>query len=231
MLVTRINVHPYQRLTVSLTNPQGVMVFDGPGMLSDQLNHNSSVISLSSFQSFIVLYKSPRHGRYTTENIKNQGLSYYGSNTSVTRIYVTSLNTVEVPQCTSYLSHQDPNYDRNCHTVCSFTSETGFVNLSITKLFYIGYDQGCVEGGIAYTSSSGYFDKLCQNYTMNVQPKNVENTPVVNIVNERENSFFLVVYSYKHYGQVFLEAAVSSTICKGVFVENKSKFSWILLFC
>ena len=44
-----IKVPVYQRLTLYLSKTLGIHVHGGPGMVSDQVNHNSSVIHLSSF--------------------------------------------------------------------------------------------------------------------------------------------------------------------------------------
>ena len=53
---SKINVLVYHRLALELEKPHGIHVYDGPGMLSVQVNHNSSIIYFSSFQAFIVVY-------------------------------------------------------------------------------------------------------------------------------------------------------------------------------
>ncbi len=233
-LAKTILVPKYLRLTLYLVHPQGFYVHDGPGMMSDQLNHNSPVIHLTSFRAFVVFFKHV--------DKKSHNLTFHGKSITHTRIHVTSSDIVPVPQCRSDTSDQErenrseAENNRNHHCVYSFTSETGFVNLSITRFDYIGYDSAfeqnkCVEGGIAYTHHSGHLTELCNKHTMNTNVPNAKLTSL-NIVNERENVFLLVVYSYKFYSQVSLEAAVSSTQCNGIFFIGKSEFlSLVFWFC
>ena len=46
----------YLRVTVSLRYLAGIHVHDGPGIDSGQVNYNRSVIHLSSFQAFVVIF-------------------------------------------------------------------------------------------------------------------------------------------------------------------------------
>ena len=56
LYTSRIIIPVYVRLTLFLKYPNGIHVHDGPGIDSDQVNHNRSVIHLSSFQAFVVVF-------------------------------------------------------------------------------------------------------------------------------------------------------------------------------
>ena len=64
---------------------------------------------------------------------------------------------------------------------------------------------------------------FCKNYTSNPDTGKMYDKSLMNIVSDTTDGLLLVVYSFKHYSQVSVEATVTSTPCKG-FVIYKSMY-------
>ena len=105
-------------------------------------------------------------------------------------------------------------------------TDANYVNLSITKLTFTGYDSldikttsdsfiDCVQGGIIFASGITGMANLCKNYTSKENMANSQDKVMMNIISDKSVLMF-VVYSYKFYSEVSLEATVSATVCKGV---------------
>ena len=94
-----IKVRVYVRLTLFLKNPNGIHVHDGPGMDSDQVNHNRSVIHLSSFQAFVVVFTCTWTTKYHM-HLQEFGLSYKGRDIKATKVNINNSETLELPPCT-----------------------------------------------------------------------------------------------------------------------------------
>ena len=120
-------------------------------------------------------------------------------------------------------------YHRNQQCVYNITSRTGYVNLSVTKLTYSGYlfgDEGrtdlykCNLGGVAFNKETGkgyVFQTICDNYTSSDSVQKTGEKILMNIISPDRDGWILVMYSYKHYSLVSVEAKVIPTPCKGVF--------------
>ena len=163
-------------------------VHDGPGMNSDQVNHNSSVIQLSSFQAFIVLFtKKPWNYEQDVPNTEF-GLSYFGRKVKAIEIHVPKSQIVRLPPCTTNAEiYQKPSssnklcnkmgHSGNQYCVYNITSGRRYVNLTITKLTYVGYNfddllpkskssDHCHQGGVALITAPKMHN-LCNNYASN----------------------------------------------------------------
>ena len=246
---SKVVVKVYLRVTVSLMHNQGIHVYDGPGMLSDKVNHDNSVMHLSSFQAFIVLFIQKPWNYVQGTHHTEFGVTYFGRKAKALEIYIPKFQILSLPPCTieklttavilqkSYkqnklLNKKEENLlHGNLHCVYNIISERGYVNLSITKLTYIGYNFDdllprstflvqCYQGGVALITSpkSPHF---CNNYTSS---PTTEGKYLMNIVSDTTNGLVVVVYSFKHYSQVSMEATVTSTPCKGIFF-NDSKYT------
>ena len=109
----------------------------------------------------------------------------------------------------------------NLQCVYNITSERGYVNVSIIKLKYIGrnfvdllpksrFHGQCYQGGVTLVRSPKN-QHFCNNYTSNPV---TEDKYLMNIVSDTTDGLAVVVYSFKHYSQVLVEATVTSTPCK-----------------
>ena len=138
-----------------LKYPQGIHVHDGPGMDSDQVNHNSSVIHLSSFQAFVVIFTNTWPNQ--DDHLSEFGLGYLGRMVKATEIYIHNSVFLSLPPCEDLrqtvkmmpkemkmMGNEEEGKEKinhgNFHCVYKITSEVGYVNLSITSLTYIGVD-------------------------------------------------------------------------------------------
>ena len=115
---------------------------------------------------------------------------------------------------------EENRHHRNLHCVYNITSERGYVNLSITKLTCVGYNfndllprskfhSQCYQGGVTLITSHKN-KHFCNNYTPNPA---TDETYLMNIVSDTTHGLVFVVYSFKHYSQVSVEDAVTSTPC------------------
>ena len=157
--------------------------------------------------------------------LDSSGIYWYSRNVKRLKLYANKSKTSVSFSCGS-------NYGRNQHCVYYIKSNVGYVNLSISKLMYTGDDwmeelsgiPDCHQGGVAFNTklSHGNTISLCNNYTSNFTKINEMNVNKLafDLVSDSEKSLILVVYSYKHYSQISLEATVSSTSCKGVFISH-----------
>ena len=184
-----------QRIIVKLKQQRGMHIYDGPGMHSDQINHNSSVIHLSSFQAFIVIYSSvcsltSYENRYVCSEraaLIEYGIVYSGKYIDPIRVHIIHSNILDLPKCnkTSNVWRIEnklrKEVTKGMHCVYKITAETEYVNLSITKMSYTGndyYNEGfftplsCNEGSVAYeikdeSNMHTQWKHLCDNYTSN----------------------------------------------------------------
>ena len=245
----KISCRVHLRLTVSLTHSQGIHIHYRPGMLSDQVNHNNSGIHLSSFQAFVVLFIQKLWNYYHDTHYAEFGLTYFAGKVKALEIYIPMPQILSLPPCTTeklttadtlqksqkqnkLLDKSEENWDHgNLHCVYNITSERGYVNLSITKLTYIGYNFDdllpktrfhgqCYQGGVTLTASPRN-QNFCNNCTSNPA---TEEKYLMNIVSDTTNGLVVVVYSFKHCSQVSVGATVTSTPCKGIFFNN-SKYA------
>ena len=235
---SKVVVKVHLRVKVSLMHPQGIHVHDGPGMLSDQVNHNNSVIHLSSFQAFVVLFIQNPWNYDQDTHLTEFDVTYFGRKVKALEIHVPMPQILNLPPCTieklttadifwkfykqnKLLVKKEENWHhRNLHCVYIITSERGYVNLSITKLTYIGYNSDdilsktsghqCYQGGVTLITSPRN-QNFCNNYTSNPA---TEEKYLMNIVSDTTDGLLVVVYSFKHYSQVSVEATVTSTPVK-----------------
>ena len=98
LYTSRIMVPVYLRLTVFVKDPGGIHVHNGPGMDSDQVNHNCSVCHFSSFHTFIVVFTTTWSNKY--EMYPSEfGLNYTGRYVRATKATYNS-QTLKLPTCT-----------------------------------------------------------------------------------------------------------------------------------
>ena len=128
----RIIVPVYVRLTLFLKYLTGIYVHDGPGMNSDQVNPNSSVIHLSSFQAFVVVFTDTWMTKYDMYLLEF-GLTYKGRDIKVSKIHVYNAQILKLPPCT-IIKHTNTELSkrsnigvkhlnqRNLHCVYNITS-------------------------------------------------------------------------------------------------------------
>ena len=64
LYTSRITLPVYVRLTLFLKHRLGILAHDRPEMDCQQVNHNSSVIHLSSFQAFVVIFTTVWNSKY-----------------------------------------------------------------------------------------------------------------------------------------------------------------------
>ena len=236
-----ILVPVYLRVTVLLKYPNGIHVHDGPGMNSDQINNNKSVIHLSSFQAFVVVFTNIMSNKYEM-NQSEFGLTYIGRYTAATKVHIDNSQTLNLPPCTVLRSintelhkmsdmREGNLHHVNLHCVYNITSDSGYVNLSIAQLTYIGvhYEHlifsrswirkymHCLQGGVAFEKQ-----KLCNNYTS--KPGKYNDKYIMDIVSGTKKGLIFVAYSFKGYSQVSVKATVTSTPCRGLFNEGKYSF-------
>ena len=114
LYTSRITVSVDNRLTLFLKHPPGIHVHDGPGMDSDQVNPNSSVIHLSSFQGFIVVFTNTWNTKYEMY-LPEFGLSYKGRDIKASKVHIYNSQTLELPPCT-VLRHNNTELHKMSNT-------------------------------------------------------------------------------------------------------------------
>ena len=188
LITTRIKVPIYLRLIVILADTRAIHVHDGPGLLSKNMNRGNSFIYLSSFQAFVIIYKIKWE---STEILSDYGIKYYARKVQHHNISLATSQVSILPQCTSQMhSNMEPlsayvnRHHGNKHCVYNLTTNSGYLNLSVTNLRYTGpnfYRSGfsptnkfilhCLQGGLAYEiendkkKNSKTMYQICSNYT------------------------------------------------------------------
>ena len=241
-----------------LKHPQGIHVHNGPRIDSDQVNHNSSVIHLSSFQAFVVIFIDAWPNQ--DDHLSEFGLSYLSRIVKATEIHIHNSVFLSLPPCEDLkqtvkmtpkemkmTENEEEGKEKmnheNCHCVYKITSEMGYVNLSITSLTYIGVDfedlnalsqshaTFCYHGGVGVSIEIAQKDPsmfqmkhFCNNYTSNPDTEKKYDNSLMSIVSNTTDGLLLVVYSFKHYSQVSVQATVTSTPCKGLVIYKSMCF-------
>ena len=234
LFTSRIMVPLHVRLILYLKHPHGIHVHDGPGMNSEQVYHKRSVIHLSSFQAFVVVFTDTWNSRYDIYSWELE-LSYKSREIKAIKVHINNSQTLDLPPCTNFRHnymelHKMSNtgghlFKGNLHCIYNITSNIGYVNMSISQLTYIGiyYDYlhfadefiaNCYHGGVAFK-----LQQLCNNYTS--EPRRYTDKLLMGIVSGSRDGLMVVVYSFKYYSEVTVEATVTSTPCKGTsFTEG-----------
>ena len=243
VLSLRISVPVYLRLIVTLLNPHGIHIYDGPGFLSRQLKQETSLILLSTFQTFIAIYTlSLRHISYE--------ISYGSIMARETDVLVMSNQFVAIPPCKTHFGSRRniTKKSQNKYCVYILRADTGYVNLSITKMTYNGPNynkttpvpehgtnhEECLQGGLSYeifrTDSHPKLQYLCNNYGSKYYYGNDSNHKSFIDIISSSSSMLLVVYSYEYYSDIFVNATITTSVCIGVPKYGGSLFEYIFPF-
>ncbi len=218
---------------------------------------------MSTFQAFAAIYIENRKGNYKLfkyYQYEQYELRYYAISVDVKNIPIPGKGSIVLPPCTTespkVFHVLDDTKNRflqpksnNFHCVYNLTSKSGFVNLSITKMKYIGPDftepefQGCLYGGVAYDTGKREHANnpprdysfwvqggphvtdihyLCDNYSSVMNENDTLQKVLMNIVSHTQDGLLMVVYSYQNYSNISIEASATSTPCQGV-PYHKSK--------
>ncbi len=188
-------------LNISLVDHKSVVVFDGPGIKSETLTGNGDVLSLSSFQCFIVLMYMNSISTATT--ISRFLISF-------TSEPLTSLQELQVR------SVLDINSSDVCDTnpcIVSFRAQNNNrINLTVLALHYVGEESpNCTHGGLL---------------TVESEQNNFEETAVLCSLNQRKtyysrnSSLSLVLYSYQNYSALDTTIRVAVTKCSSIHLSN-----------
>lgn len=232
---------PFTRIIrITLSQPEGIHVHDGPGIHSDQVNNGSTAIDLTSFLAYILYYYTDKsykwcqfYVQYESCNSTNDHIHLSQRQISEHKSFHCSTLATEQNQ-RSYPAHSIRRtlHHPNKHCVYYITSETGYVNVSVTQLFYNGYnswdpefydnENPCVEGGVTFEYNDESFQHFCNNYTANLNLKTDENYLLPNIVSSTPNGLVVVVYSFKSYSHISLKATATATQCQGVHPKYSS---------
>ena len=120
---------------------------------------------------------------------------------------------------------------KNVHCAYKITSDKGYVKLSMKKFSinihtsaYNPSNYDCIEGGIHFRPRLLGIKYICENYTTDFLKTSTYNTWIMNIVSESREGIILIVYSFKQYSTVTVEATVTSTPCRGVVKRSKCTF-------
>ena len=170
--VARICAHFYDRLILYFQHPHSMHVYNGPGVHSDLINlYNKPIIHLSSFQAYVVLYANSLPNNLFHVELSKYSVFYASNKMNQIKIHISNSTFLQLPPCTNTVMSNKKLWTvrnllkNNQHCVYHLTSETGYVNLSITKLEYIGYDligykraqmYQCAEGGVAINRILGH---------------------------------------------------------------------------
>ena len=224
LFTSRIIIPLYVRLTLYLKHSFGIHVHDGPGMNSEQVNHKSFVIHLSSFQAFVVVFTDTWNSRYEMYPWE-LGLNYKSRKIQAIKVHINNSKSLDLPPCTDFRHnymelHRMSNteeghlHNGNLHCIYNITSNIGYVNMSISQLTYVGiyyedyqydYRMNCFYGGVAFK-----VQWLCNNYTS--KPRRYTDKPLMGIVSGSRDGLIVVVYSFKYYGEVSVEASHLDTL-------------------
>ncbi len=234
------------RLTVKLSHPRGFQVFDGPGLQSDQVNHNSSVIHLSSFLALVILYSRNWPDNHPVLSVRKIfwhkfGLTYVGREVSV-KLHVPQSSSIELPSCANtgeQVSQKRPLkqikksfVNRNIHCAFTLTSETGYINLSMSSLTLslslelVASDclsTDCITGGVAFKDKYA-MPFLCANYSSHISGFRLYQTK--NIISWHKNNMVVVIFSHKNYNKITLKATITTTPCRGVLLVRGMKHKY-----
>lgn len=231
-----IKVPLYLRLAVTLKHQRDTVVHihDGPGIFSDQIKQNHSLVHLSTFQAFVVIYALTWPENPNT----SFGISFVGKKSELIELVVSHAQTVVLPPCPTPKAqkHSESKQwrratDRNIHCVYNITPEAGYLNVSISTLTYSGYNfnhntdrksmEDCSMGGVAFYITDEFTNQpraqyLCKNLSSSFATS--ENYKIIpSIVSNSKDSIIFVVYSYKYYSDVMVKVTLSLTPCIGYF--------------
>ncbi len=244
--VAWICVEKAQRLMISLNHPHGIHVHDGPGIHSDQMNNNTSVLYLSSWAAFIVVYTEGQSQHDI--QIQHCGINYQAIDVDMINVHVNNDKALALPSCSaqtgkgqgerlkkskeSQSHYKGTEEQENLHCVYNITSEKGYTDFAIKRLTFLLHksaeDVGnCPEGGVGFTRA--YYNYLknprkfyCSNYTADIKVKSIYDKWILNIVSESRDGLIFVVYSFKYYSAVSIDATVTATPCRGVIYSGES---------
>ena len=226
----RILVPVYCKLTLYSVKSGDFYVYAGPGIRSSIYLWRDPQLHLPTFQALLILIEK----NYPSVSSKIPHLKYRAQNVSHYDIHVSNFENITLPQCT----HEVHKYK---HCVFNITTEHGYVNVSVTRLTYIGVDfkyprsirssdfRECLQGGVAFSLEmrKKFFSMkhLCHNYSSNPNNKETDNhdKPMMNIISSTQDGFLFVVYAFDGYSQVMVEATITSTPCEGVRRYRKVK--------
>ncbi len=235
--VTMLRVPVSERLAVVLKETRGIYLHNGPGVHSDLVNVSCPEILLSSFLAFVVV---STQFWFNTIELSASDIKYASRPVKPVEVFVTHNKSLSLPQCTNparnkkqFLNKQQHTKDKaktfqyggDQHCVFKLFSKTGFVKLSISRLQYVGQDPSfgeqfmpatCSEGGVAIKEDTNNFKYLCTNASSNSNITDEDQSFITDFISSKSNELLLVVYSFKHYSHVLLEAGVSSTACQRV---------------
>ena len=101
LTVVRLKTSVFKRITVKLKHPCGIHVHDGPGKLSEQLNHNNLVIDFSSFLAYILMYTQGWLSNFGIDSI-----DWSTKNIKPIQLYVNHSRQIELSSCFSTLNYR-----------------------------------------------------------------------------------------------------------------------------
>ena len=122
--VVRLKSSVFKRITVKLKHPCGIHVHDGPGKLSEQLNHNNLVIHFSLFQAYILMYTQGWLFNFGIDRI-----DWSTKNIKPIQLYVNHSKQIELSSCLLTLNYRlrkrklNSVYNGNQHCVYNITSQ------------------------------------------------------------------------------------------------------------
>ena len=219
----RILAPVYRRLSLYTPKPRQFYLYIGPGILSPRILWESNWFHAPTFQLFLILVTP-------IDNTKNEPRLDFGArHVTLNKIHITNYSSITLPPCSNHL------VSNLKHCIFNITSDQGYVNLSISKLSYMGSDfsytvpvrdpdlRACVQGGVAFSLESTTEDfrmkHLCNNYSSNpsdTERNNNYDKPMMNVVSGTRQGMVLVVYAFQSYSDVKMKATISATPCKGL---------------
>ena len=214
----RVVVPVYQRLYLYMVKPRTFTLYVGPGFQSPSFfwYKPGTWLYLPTFQSLVVLVEN------NEQNYNSVKVNFKGIQPSYNLTYVLNGNRSVLPPC--------PQHTFNLkHCLFHIYTSKEYVNLSISRMMYKGsnfeYKKmiNCPQGGVAFSLERQVhtfgMKHLCDNYSSNPSEDELQNNydkPLMNIISTTRMGLFFIVYSFEPYSEVFVEATVSGSPCRGV---------------
>ena len=226
------------RLTIHLEFQKGFAVYDGPGILSEQISIDHSNIELSSFQAYILLFTTKWPAEKNT--IKDYGVKYSSERLKGMEVNVPETGVIPIPDCICTNSSVYTNLldMKNCHCLYYLKAESGYVNITVSKLTYSGFNYEvenlltdrvkCMQGGIFYENTKDRTDfknfkntqSFCDNYESVTESNPTSYKSLPSFISDTEDGAVFAVYSFRFYSRVTAQVRLAATPCRGIVYDK-----------
>ena len=127
---------------------------------------------------------------------------------------------------------------KNCRCLYHLMAESGYVNISVSKLTYTGFNYGvknslkdtvkCMQGGIFYENIKYGTDfknfkntrSFCDNYESVTESNPTSYKSLPSLISDTEDGVVFAVYSFRFYSRVTAQVTLAATPCRGIVYDK-----------